>query len=287
MLKLISKEKELGLFNRISNYRNDFRNWPVVALRSNLNMFPFDVILKTGSRERIENWRDLIKIKLKSRFGATLEGDFIKFYFQGKELKFNWENGKNGDLAATFIDEDYRILDFASRDVVDVGANIGDTAIYFSLLGSKRVIALEPFFHTFKLASENIRLNQLENIELLNAGLSNNDGFITLDREIIGNIGSRLVESEKGEPTELLSLETLMERYNLAEPVIKMDCEGCEYKALLNTPNDVIASFKQIMVEFHNGYRNIEAKLKSAGFEVVHTKDPIQGLLLGNNTNFT
>ena len=52
MLKLISKEKEHGIFKRISNYRNDFKNWPVVVLKSTLNMFPFDVVLKNGARER-------------------------------------------------------------------------------------------------------------------------------------------------------------------------------------------------------------------------------------------
>ena len=286
MVSLISKEKENGLLFRISNYRKEFKNWPEVVVRTRLNMFPFEVMSNNGYQERIENWGDLVRFKLRTRYEATFDNDHINFKFRGKTLSLNWENGKNGDLSATFINEDYRKLDVAGRDVLDIGANIGDTSIYFSLMGSKRVIALEPFFRTFKLAAENIRLNQMENIELLNAGLSDHDGSIILDPEINGDIRSKLTETETGVPTEIFRLETLMDRFGLIEPVIKMDCEGCEYKALLSTPNDTLSRVRQILVEYHSGFKNIETKLKSSGFEVFHTRNPSQGLLLGNNENF-
>ena len=51
-----------------------------------------------------------------------------------------------------------------------------------------------------------------------------------------------------------------------------MDCEGCEYPIILNANNEVLQKFNQIMVECHYGYKNIERKLKDAGFKVYHSK---------------
>ena len=51
-----------------------------------------------------------------------------------------------------------------------------------------------------------------------------------------------------------------------------MDCEGCEYPIILNANNDVLKRFNQIMIECHYGYKNIERKLKYAGFKVSYSK---------------
>mgnify|MGYP001770829427 CR=1 FL=1 len=45
---------------------------------------------------------------------------------------------------------DYDFLDVNCKGVVDIGASIGDTLVYFTLRGAK-VIAFEPFPKMFKL----------------------------------------------------------------------------------------------------------------------------------------
>lgn len=94
MVSLISKEKENGLLFRISNYRQEFRNWPEVVVRTSLNMFPFEVMLNNGYQERIENWGDLVRFKLRTRYEATFDNNHINFKFRGRTLSLNWENGK-------------------------------------------------------------------------------------------------------------------------------------------------------------------------------------------------
>jgi hypothetical protein len=47
-----------------------------------------------------------------------------------------------------------------------------------------------------------------------------------------------------------------------------MDCEGYEYSILLGENNDTLRRFQQMVIECHYGYKNIEKKLKSAGFIV-------------------
>ena len=58
---------------------------------------------------------------------------------QDKKFDIIWLINEN------FIKEQYKWLDVEGKNVVDVGANIGDTAIYFALKGAKHVYAFEPY----------------------------------------------------------------------------------------------------------------------------------------------
>ena len=53
--------------------------------------------------------------------------------------------------------------------------------------------------------------------------------------------------------------------YKIKNAIVKMDCEGCE-NALLEEDDETLKKFKKIVLEFHYGYKNIESKLKHAGF---------------------
>jgi len=58
-----------------------------------------------------------------------------------------------------FEEDMYEILDVKGKIVVDVGAYIGDSAIYFALKGAKRVFAIESYPYAFAEKLENIILN--------------------------------------------------------------------------------------------------------------------------------
>ncbi|AYN75621.1 FkbM family methyltransferase [Saccharolobus solfataricus] len=64
-------------------------------------------------------------------------------------------------------------VDVKNREVVDVGANIGDTPIWFSINGARHVYAFEPLPEIYSLALENIKLNGIEDkINIINAGVN-------------------------------------------------------------------------------------------------------------------
>lgn len=50
------------------------------------------------------------------------------------------------------------IIDYQDRYVIDIGGNIGDTALYFAKSGAN-VISFEPVKHLYELAVENVNLN--------------------------------------------------------------------------------------------------------------------------------
>ena len=113
--------------------------------------------------------------ELKDYFGYIhehIDKDCVEFEYNNHHCIFYGaiENEKtiNGDLLNVFFREDYKFLSPDRSLVIDIGANIGDTAIYFCLNNAKHVIALEPFPFSYKYALLNITSNNMnDKIELL------------------------------------------------------------------------------------------------------------------------
>ena len=187
-----------------------------------------------------------------------------------KEVPILLYPARYSDPDAVFFYEEYKFLNVKDRDVIDIGMNIGDSALYFSINGAKRVIGLEPYPYAFSFAEKNVKLNGINNIILLNAGYGK-DSNVIIDPEIISSSGSSLISSVKGKNVPILSLKTLIDKYNIKSAILKMDCEGCEY-ALLNEDDEVFNHIEMIQIEYHYGYEELVKKLKNCGFDVKYTE---------------
>ena len=76
----------------------------------------------------------------------------------------------NGDIHGVFLSEEYKFLNVKNETVIDIGANIADSSIYFALNDAQKIIALEPYPYSYNSAKKNIEINDLDNkIDLLNA----------------------------------------------------------------------------------------------------------------------
>lgn len=65
--------------------------------------------------------------------------------------------------------------------MLDVGANIADSCIYFASRGAEKVIGVEPLLKNYEIAKENIKLNNYSNIiTLVLAGCSAKEGSINI-----------------------------------------------------------------------------------------------------------
>ena len=157
---------------------------------------------------------------------------------------------------------------------MDIGANIGDTAIFFACNGAKRIIGVEPFHKNFEIAEKNINVNKLtDTIELVKAGCGSKTGSVKIDPDYNSSIESRLDDFNEGEDVSILTLQDIIEKYSIPmNSVLKIDCEGCEYDIIENTPSDIISHFNHIQIEYHAGYRNLKRKLESIGYNVTTTE---------------
>jgi FkbM family methyltransferase len=190
------------------------------------------------------------------------------------ESGLQFYNGiSNGDLFNIFYEKDYNFLPVKDRVVIDIGANIADSSIYFAMTGAKKVIALEPFPKNFEVAQKNITLNGFtDKIELLNAGCCGGQSKdMVLDASANG-VGCQTMQSSLGNNIHFYTLRELINKYNIDSPaVLKIDCEGCEYDIILKNDKTMLDKFSHIQVEYHHGFRDLEKHLVDANFVVSHT----------------
>ena len=190
------------------------------------------------------------------------------------ESGLHFYNGiSNGDLFNIFYEKDYNFLPVKDRVVIDIGANIADSSIYFAMTGAKKVIALEPFPKNFEVAQKNITLNGFTNkIELLNAGCCGGQSKDMVLDALAKGVGCQSMQSSLGSNIHFYTIRELINKYNIDSPaVLKIDCEGCEYDIILSNGKTTLDKFSHIQIEYHHGFGDLEKHLIDANFAVSHT----------------
>jgi len=225
-----------------------------------------------------EYWEHITAEYVRTELGVDiLSKDTVSFEYLGRRLVLRFPKKVNfGALLGTFLYEDYASLNVSDKHVIDIGAYIGDTSIYFALKGARKVFAIEPYPFTFNLLVENIVVNSLEPvIKPINAAITDRDGvkYIPyIEEDTFGEpvYNHKLYEVTVNVPTYKLStlIETLKQDIELNRLVLKLDCEGCEYDAILGSDIGTLKAFKEIILEFHSDPKPLINKLRESGFRV-------------------
>ena len=159
-------------------------------------------------------------------------------------------------IIENFSFDQYGVLNVKDRVVVDVGAFVGDSAIYFVLRGAKKVYAVEPHPGAYQEMLENIRLNNLKDrIIPINAALGSKHGIIKIPSVDIDSTGVMYygLSNSGNFEVPMITLEQLIKEYNIEPDVLKMDCEGCEFDIILNDYANV-RKFNEAIIEYHTNY---------------------------------
>jgi SAM-dependent methyltransferase len=220
-----------------------------VMFRTALNKFPFTAKLRNGLEVEIKSKRHAWFFSTLHNLDIIFVNDtFIQFRYKDRILKFYFDINDFVTFGEIFRDGIYDV-DVKGRTVVDVGAGIGDSPIYFALNGAKKVYAFDV---NVSYLEKNIRENNLKDvIEPIRCecGLSNNLDSITL-------------------------------KYNIPnESVLKVDCEGCEYGFFSTAPPRLISRYHTIIIEYHNGVQHLADLLRASGFNVVIRGNKKTGLI--------
>lgn len=190
------------------------------------------------------------------KFINTYNSEFIKTH----------DNEYYCHLTEFFTDDVLNILNYQERHVIDIGGNIGDTALLFAKSGAD-VISLEPVKHLYDLAVENVNLNpQLKDkIILVNKAIGGKKGKLKLDSTSVAEYtGSNDTEME------VITMKDFFEEYDFTPDILKMDCEGCEFEIIAK--ND-LTMFNEILFEHHGKIVNkdfniLVKELKKQGFNI-------------------
>jgi FkbM family methyltransferase len=251
-----------------------FENSLTLLFKILKNKFPIDVTLKNKTQLSLESFSAVFLIAYSQKIPSVkydVEKDMVVISSSkllDKEIKFHG-GVNNGDIIYGFVANDYGKLPVRGKTVIDIGANIGDTPIYFALHGASKVIGVEPFPKNYELAVENTALNGFsDKIKIILAGCSSKIGEIIIDPDYESNIESQLKNSSKGKVIPLLTIEEIIKRYDVPNgSILKIDCEGCEYDSILHTPDIALQRFSHIQIEYHLGYRDLKEKLEKCGFK--------------------
>jgi FkbM family methyltransferase len=174
-------------------------------------------------------------------------------------------------FSETFIHDIHFVgFDLKDKVIVDIGAFVGDTALYYANFGAI-VYAYEPHPINFYWLKKNIELNPhlKDKIKIFNEAAGKDEEIeISIGETING--GFTIYSPAKGKALKVksVSLKKILEENNLNDPyLLKADCKGCEYYII---EDDAISKFEKVKIEYTGFNRPkvdyIINKLKSKGF---------------------
>ncbi len=168
--------------------------------------------------------------------------------------------------------------------IIDIGANLGDSILYFKWIYPKSVIhAFEPNVKAFNVLQKNVTENKFVNVYLYNVGLGkkNQKKKLFSNKDETFYTSSLLRESFKlnqeliSNTVEIKNLTKMkiLEKYDQID-LIKMDVEGSE-REILSSLSDVLKKTRNVILEYHmvddmknNSFDEIVRSLTVNNFEV-------------------
>ena len=160
--------------------------------------------------------------------------------------------------------------------ILDIGANIGITANYFSQFG--RVFSLEPSKQHFECLSHMVEYNKLDQVTPINKALYIKDGKLPFFHNTNNTMFSlhQSVNDNSSPPEEVdcIAIDTLLNEYKIEHvDFMKLDIEGSEVEVISSKGfKEVANKIDMMVIEVHawNG-RNpnqLVDTLKMRGFYV-------------------
>jgi len=254
----------------IIKFKKKYKNYFYVLRKYRKREFPITAKLLDGREMVLHNRMSvLFEIHDLTNFFIINNKELRINKEEFKTIKFeNWED--NGDFIGVFLEEEYKTLSFKNKIVIDVGANIGDSSLYFALKGAKHVIALEPFFENYNALKRNIEINNLEKkITPIHAGCGSSTKNVKTTFADTKGIGLDIKEFTHGkDEIKIIGLDEFVNRYPHERIVLKLDCEGCEYDVIINSNEETLQKIDEIILEYHNGYKKLKDKLTNLKFSV-------------------
>lgn len=160
-------------------------------------------------------------------------------------------------LFVIFVRQDYGKIAHNST-VIDIGANIGLFSLYAAEAGAKQIYAYEPNKNAYEVLRKNISLNGWDTkIIPYNRALSdieNETVSISYESSPYNQIQPEASAKISENKVKTVTLQSILKENSIDMiDLLKIDCEGCEYAAIFNSPGTVFDSIMEIRMEYHPG----------------------------------
>jgi len=236
------------------------------------------------SRKIFKNWLLYFTIYLK----LTKSESKIFETRSGLKMKIRVNSTDIMQLTTIWVDKEYTIPGFEIDEndvIIDIGGHIGLFILFCKQFCKKgKIFCFEPVKENYEQCRENIRINNLQNINLFNMAVTKETGetSIYLNEDDSGH--SVFLKNNKSVKVKSISLKDILlsnkiEHCNL----LKIDCEGAEYEIIESVPEHFFENIDKIIIEYHFAKDNQELleklikKLKTASYSLT-TKEMDDGM---------
>jgi FkbM family methyltransferase len=169
--------------------------------------------------------------------------------------------------------------------IVDIGANIGMTALLFSQLPCYRIICYEPLATNCVRLRSNLVLNAISNVDVIPSAVSDIHGSIWFDvapESVGGRVAASGHKCAAGHVLTHVDCVPLNEvlavcgTYEIT--LMKLDCEGGEYAIVDQLTPKLAENIRYMTFEIHDldarrNLRSISAKLIRLGYTLQFKPD--------------
>lgn len=220
---------------------------------------------------------------------------YLRLQVAGKIIRVKSEDEFN-NVYEVLVEKiyNYQINNNKKDIIIDVGMNIGDSALYFlNCRNVEKVYGYEPFKDTYLCAKNNLKeyLCDSKRIEIFQYGISFENGIrligfnknMSCGQSSLPDVRNRAYEwyktmnlvqseNEENEKIEVRAASEvffpIIQRHTNCNIILKMDCEGEEYGIIAElSQNGVLEKFCFIMLEWHyEGKDRILKYLNQSGF---------------------
>jgi FkbM family methyltransferase len=180
--------------------------------------------------------------------------------FLGKNIKFSDNEAFIGMINEIFIKKNYMFNSKTDAPfIIDCGANIGLSAIFFKKIYPKsKIICFEPDPKIFELLKFNLNQFNYNDIQIFNTAVWIRDEKLIFETD--KSWGGKIVSDSNNNNT--ISIDAINFNEYLHEKVdfLKIDIEGAEYDVIKNCSELIIKNVNNIFFEWHS-FSNKDQKL--------------------------
>jgi FkbM family methyltransferase len=219
------------------------------------------------------------------RPSSIVEEQILKFKFAGRELSVKADHRTAlYDMISEVVDYDcYQLkkIEWGSgreHHIVDIGANIGVTAIVLAQIPGARVTCYEPDPDNCALLRLNLDLNGITNVRTFQAAVASANGTLEFQTHA-ESTGGHLAGENPSPGGRTISVTAVNVDRVLEQSgahlidLVKCDCEGDEYSLIEQLTPAHAASIRNLSIEVHDldparNLHTITSKLASLGYEL-------------------
>ena len=180
----------------------------------------------------------------------------------GQPVRLSMRN--DGDFAIAnelFLDHQYRFCDDVIKKakycIIDIGGHLGFFSILASVLNPDiPIYTFEPHIGNFELLKTNLKNNRIKNVYPKQLAVTDSVGQMDLQiskEDLSHSIIKTLEPTGETQKVQTTTLERIFKKNRIERcDLLKLDCEGSEFKIIYSAPKDIFSKIDCIFLEYHD-----------------------------------